>query len=517
VTETEKRKQAFLEQMKPVVFLVQKDEIIVRQGEKIDAKAVDILEAFFRMNNEGRFTNIASFIGLFIMITFLSISLYFLLENRQKNTALKNVDLLCLSLIAISQIVVVKFGMFISEAMNRAFPLFAMDAFFYSIPYAMGAMLIAVLINRYVALIFSIFTSLLIPFLFDTGISILWYSFLGSIVASFNIINRKKRSSFFRTGFLLGCVNGGIIIFQGLLAGNIGFIELGFKCFMGMTSALVSVILVIGIIPIFESIFRYTTDIKLLELANLNQPIFQRMIIEAPGTYHHSIIVGSMAEAASEAIGANSLLAKVSGYYHDIGKLNKPQYFIENQHNGENRHDKISPKMSSLVIISHVKDGCELAKNNKLGHEIINIIKEHHGTSLVSYFFNKAKKNDDPSIRALSEADFRYPGPKPQTKEAGLVLLADVLEASSRSLSNPTPSRIKNLVHERIEKILQDGQLDDCELTLHDLNEIADCSTRILNGIFHHRIDYPQTVIHEFSDLKRTQNGHINNKSSEKT
>jgi len=255
---------------------------------------------------------------------------------------------------------------------------------------------------------------------------------------------------------------------------------------------------------LFESFFGFITDIKLLELANLNQPLFQKMIIEAPGTYHHSIIVSSLVEAAAEAIGANALLAKVSAYYHDIGKLNKPLYFIENQTGSENKHDKLSPKMSSLIIVSHVKDGCEIAAKAKLGRPIINIIRQHHGTSLVSYFYDKAKKDKDESMRSLSETDFRYPGPKPQTKEAGLVMLGDVVEASSRTLTNPTPARIRSLVRERIEAVYMDGQLDECELTLSNLNTIAETFTKILTGIFHHRVDYPEPISKETPGKKET-------------
>jgi putative nucleotidyltransferase with HDIG domain len=231
------------------------------------------------------------------------------------------------------------------------------------------------------------------------------------------------------------------------------------------------------------------------------------MMMEAPGTYNHSVVVASLVEAAAEAIGANPLLAKVSAYYHDIGKLKKPLYFIENQRNGDNRHDKLSPKMSSLVIISHVKDGCEIAQQVKLGREISDIIREHHGTGLVSFFYDKAKKDKDPSISSLPETDFRYPGPKPQTKEAGLVLLGDVLEASSRTLSNPTPARISNLVHDRIEKVFMDGQLDECELTMRDLSKIAEIFNRILNGIFHHRVDYPDQGVRE-AGIRKDVYGH---------
>jgi putative nucleotidyltransferase with HDIG domain len=318
-------------------------------------------------------------------------------------------------------------------------------------------------------------------------------------------------------GIVLGIVNMAAIFFLRLLfTDNISDIDTLIIILMGFAGGIISGILVAGLTPLFEVIFHYTTDIKLLELANLNQPIFQRMIIEAPGTYHHSIIVASMVEAAAEAIKANSLLAKVSAYYHDIGKMKKPQYFIENQQNGENKHDKLSPKMSSLVIISHVKDGCNLANKIKLGSQITNIIREHHGTSLVSYFYEKAKKDKDPSIRSLPESDFRYPGPKPQIREAGLVLLGDIVEASSRSLSNPTPSRIKTLVRERIDRVFSDGQLDECELTFHDLNKIAESFNLILNGSFHHRIDYPEPAIRELNGIKKGNNGFVDRKPAEK-
>jgi len=239
-----------------------------------------------------------------------------------------------------------------------------------------------------------------------------------------------------------------------------------------------------------EIAFGFTTDIKLLELSNLDQPILRRLMIEAPGSYHHSVVVGTMVEAAASEIGANSLLAKVCGYYHDIGKIKKPLYFIENQTDGVNKHDKLAPSMSSLILIAHVKDGVEIAKKNKLGQVIIDTIRQSHGTSLISYFFEKAKLLKGGN--SVNIDNYRYPGPKPQTREAGLVMLADAVEAASRTLANPTPSRIQGLVQNLINKIFSDGQLDNCELTLKDLHNIAKNFNKILNGIHHHRIEYPE-------------------------
>jgi hypothetical protein len=324
-----------------------------------------------------------------------------------------------------------------------------------------------------------------------------------------------QRAAFYRSGLFAGLVNVLVILCIDLLSGSIFSPDIFIKLLGGLFGGILSGILVAGITPALETIFGYTTSIKLLELSNLNQPLMQRMIVESPGTYHHSIIVASLVEAAAEAIHANSLLAKVSAYYHDIGKLTKPLYYIENQVSWKNKHDKLSPKMSSLVIISHVKDGCDLAKRYKLGRAITDAIRQHHGTSIVGFFYEKAQKDKDPSIRSIPESDFRYPGPKPQTKEAGLVLLGDVVEASSRTLNDPTPSRIKNLVQARIKQIFNDGQLDHCELTLSDLNKIAEVFERTLNAIFHHRVDYQEPVAKQ-SNGRKDANGVYDFKPPEK-
>ncbi len=273
------------------------------------------------------------------------------------------------------------------------------------------------------------------------------------------------------------------------ISGFLGFkiLEVWAFAFMG---GIIAGIVTTGIAPLVEIVFGYTTDITLLELANLERPILRRLMIEAPGTYHHSVIVGNMVEAAAVEIGANPLLAKACGYYHDIGKIKKPLYFIENQKNGKNKHHKLAPSMSKHILVAHVKEGVEMAKQNKLGQVITDTIRQHHGTSLIVYFYEKAKKQKGED--AVNLDDFRYPGPKPQTKEAGLVMLADVVEAASRTLDNPTPSRIQGLVQNLINKIFSDGQIDNCELTLKDLHKIAKTFNRILSGIHHHRIDYPE-------------------------
>ncbi len=235
----------------------------------------------------------------------------------------------------------------------------------------------------------------------------------------------------------------------------------------------------------------------------------KELMVQAPGTYHHSVIVSNMVEATAQAVNANPLLAKVAAYYHDIGKVNKPPYFIENQVDQENKHAKLAPSMSSLILTSHIKDGVDLAKKEKLGREILDIIKQHHGTSLITYFYEKAKeqreKRGGKSLQ-IEEEDFRYPGPKPQTKEAGLVMLADVVEAASKTVVDPTVARIQGMVQKIINKVFSDGQLDECELTLKDLHEIAKSFNNTLSGIFHHRVEYPESVAKNTS-AKKGENG----------
>ncbi|HRT69948.1 MAG TPA: HDIG domain-containing protein [Syntrophales bacterium] len=512
---TESRRQLVMKNLKPVYIMVHKNELIVREGDRISPQQMDTIEAYYQARSGSAVMRLSLFLGIFFTVAVFTIVLYCLSKGFLKNLENSNGDLLFLGCIALLQVLVVRIGILVSEAVNHAFPAIPLDACYYALPFAMGPMIAVVFLNRNIALIFSVFLSFLITFQFDNKMPMFLFSFLGSAVSVYNMDYVNQRSATYRSGLFAGLVNVSVILCITLLSGTPTFPDTFIKLLGGLIGGILSGVIVAGITPLLESAFHYTTNIKLLELSNLNQPILQRMIVEAPGTYHHSMIVASMVEAAAEAINANSLLAKVSAYYHDIGKLTKPLYFIENQIGCKNKHDYLSPKMSSLVIISHVKDGCDLARRYKLGKAITDVIRQHHGTSVVSYFYEKAQKDKDPTIRSIPESEFRYPGPKPQTKEAGLVLLGDVVEASSRSLTEPTPSRIKSLVQTRIRQVLNDGQLDDCELTLRDLNKIAEVFERTLNAIFHHRIDYPNQGVKE-TDGRRASNGVYDFKPPEK-
>jgi len=257
---------------------------------------------------------------------------------------------------------------------------------------------------------------------------------------------------------------------------------------LGTVNGVASSFLTVGALHWFESGFKITSSVRLLELSNPNRPLLKRLLMEAPGTYHHSILVGNLAEAAAEAVQADSTLVRVGSMYHDIGKLKRPYFFIENQFTQDNPHDKIAPTLSSLIITSHVKDGLELAKENKLPQQIQDIISQHHGDGLVSFFYHKALEGND----EVPEEAFHYDGPKPQTKEAALVALADNVEAAVRSMKQPTPGRVEGLVRKIVKDKLNDGQLDQSDLTFQDLDRIAMAFVRVLSGIFHSRVEYPE-------------------------
>jgi hypothetical protein len=352
-------------------------------------------------------------------------------------------------------------------------------------------MIVRIVIHSEVAIFFAILSSYFSAAMIGNQLSYFIYYLVGSVVGAHLVAHCEQRNIIIKAGVSVGGVNLLIILASNLISGNPLKMSLLSDLIMGFAGGILSSVLVLGLTPIVESLFRYTTDVKLLELANLDNPLLKDLTLQAPGTYHHSVIVGSLVEAAAKSVSANPLLARVSAYYHDIGKLKKPLYFIENVGGLENKHDHLSSSMSSLILISHVKDGVELARENRLGDRVTRIIQQHHGTSLISFFYQKAKEHENPEMDSLNEKDFRYPGPKPQTKEAGLVMLADVVEAASRTLTDPTPARIKGLVEQRIQNIFLDGQLEECELTLKNLHNIEESFTRVLTAFFHQRIGYP--------------------------
>jgi cyclic-di-AMP phosphodiesterase PgpH len=424
--------------------------------------------------------------------SFIAFVLLFILYRdimRYKPSYINNYNMLfLLGLMIFSTLVIGRLFEYLLVNLSRGIGFISLDAAIYGIPIAAGAMLVTLLFDFHTAITFSFTISLLTGFWVQDAYFPI-YTFVGSLTAAFSVIRCKKRSALLRGGFYVAVANVVIaliiLLSKNELFTSKAFAAMSFAVFSGITvSSIVSVLL-----PLLEYVFKITTDISLLELLDLNQPLMKMLMITAPGTYHHSVIVGNLVEAVAETVGVNPLLARVSSYYHDIGKIKMPEYFVENQGGSPGRHDKLTPHMSSMIITSHVKEGVELAKQYKLPRSLMDIINQHHGNSLITYFYQKAKEQGQEGLPV--EEDYKYPGPKPQTRVAALVMMADAVEAASRVLNDPTPARISALVDKIINHVFLDGQLDECELTLKDISEIKRGFTYILTGIFHKRIDYP--------------------------
>jgi putative nucleotidyltransferase with HDIG domain len=489
-SETEERKKRAGAEIKPVFHKIKAGEMLLREGERVTKVQLLKLKAYQEgIKNE---QILSSSIGSALIILCILMTTYILYIHRQSRTDLtNNKNLLFIASVLVTFFFIARISASLAESVAHytSFPISA-SSIAYGIPLASGAMTICLFLGLELAIPMAMLTAIGTAIIFKNRFDMFLYFLINSSMAAFWMQNCRERKVFIKAGLKLGVINVILVTVIDSYLGGSSIIKLLWDWAFAFSGGVGAGIVTAGITPLIEIAFGYTTDIKLLELANLDQPILRRLMLEAPGTYHHSVVVNTMVEAAASEIDANSLLAKVCGYYHDIGKIKKPLYFIENQTNGINRHDKLAPSMSSLILIAHIKDGVEIARKNKLGQVIIDTIRQSHGTSLISFFYEKAKqlKGED----AVNIDNFRYPGPKPQTREAGLVMLADMVEAASRTLANPTPSKIQGLVQHLINKAFSDGQLDDCELTLKDLHKIAKSFYNILSGMYHHRIEYPE-------------------------
>lgn len=494
--DTEKRRQEAIASVDDVISTIQKGQIIIRKGEVATSEDMAILNALGLKNPKINFSNI---IGI-IMITAICLLVVFLYLNYFYPDIYENINKLIL--LGIISIFVVLLAKIASQASG------------YLMPIASASMLIAISLTPNIAILLTVILSLLVGFIPGGGLNYSLVSIISGIVAIYSIRKATQRSNLTRAGLIIAGANIITISALGLINNESYYLILQNNLW-GVLNGFLAVILTIGILPFLESYFDITTSFKLMELSNPNQPLLKKMILEAPGTYHHSIVVGNLSETASEEIGGNGLLARVGAIYHDIGKIKRPYFFTENQEAYKNIHDEMEPSLSALVIASHVKEGLELAKKNKLPKDIIDIIAQHHGTGLITYFFHRALKENGSNVDKVAEENYRYSGPKPQTKEAGIILLADSLEAATRSLTNPTATRIKTLVKEIIQKNLENGQLDECDLTLKDLDKIGDSFSRILTGMFHSRVEYPDEDLIKKIKEEKKKNGNSNKKSAE--
>jgi len=474
--ETEARRKTLVESITPVYtqLPVKKNELIIGKGRK--AAKIHLLQLGQIAKEETGFETITYMGGVVVLfITFIiMIPLYLSTYRKKIYRDTRNLYL-------ISMIVV------LTVFMTKAIIISPLPSYF--IPIVAATMLVAIILDAGVSFMLAIMLSIFAGLIAGNKFEVMAVLLIGSIAGVYFIRGVRRRSQILKAGLFVGLLKFILICGFGLLNALEPEVFLREGCW-GIASGIVASGIVMFLLPVFEFIFNLPTDVTLLELSDLNHPLLKKMVLVAPGTYHHSLVVGNLAEAASDAVGANSLLARVGAYYHDIGKIEKSEYFSENEGNQRSTHEKLTPSMSALIIQSHVKDGIELAKKNNLNQTIIDFIAQHHGTSLIYYFYQRALEKIGDEDKLKEEA-FRYQGPKPQTKETAIVLLADAVEASSRTLNDPTPSRIKGLVQKIINNKFIDNQLDECELTLKDLNKIAAAFVRILTGIFHTRVEYP--------------------------
>lgn len=459
-------------------------QIIIQEGEVINREVYRQLELLGMVDNK---TSIKPIIGLAILIL-LQMSFMYIFFARSKSELTKNRNALLVTVICYAiSLVTMKLMSLVADDFD------VMIAFIY--PSALATMLARILANDKAASLVTVMTAASAGVIFQQGyaavlqMDVALYIIFGGFAALFFMRSVEKRTHLLQACGVITLVNLLFIAFYLLMSqSSYGFQEIGFYISAGVVSGILSGALTMGLMPFFESAFGLISAMRLIELSNPNHPLLKKILTETPGTYHHSVMVANLAEAACEAIGADGLLARVGCYYHDVGKTRRPLFFIENQMSGINPHDDLRAESSAEIIIAHTTDGAELLRKHKMPQEIIDIALQHHGTSTLKYFLFKAKEEG----KQLDEAAFRYPGPKPQTKEAAVISIADSVEAAVRSMQQPTPQKIQQLIQSIIQDRVQDDQFDECDVSLRELKIIEDVLCESLNGIFHSRIEYPK-------------------------
>lgn len=445
-----------------------------------------------------------SLLGVLLLVLCLLGALYAYVRGLQPKEVRRPRSLALLGAVLLTVLLLNRYGLVVITALHQSLPQVPVSALRAALPVPLGGVLLTVLFNARLAFAGALSLTILTSLMLQAPLEYFFFAFVGSLVSIFSLVGRQKRTAFFRAGSLLALANVYSLLTLALIRGDLSTLRA--EVMGGLMNGFIVAVLATGLLPLLEQSFGRTTNFTLLELSSLDEPMLKHLILTAPGTYNHSIMMGTLAEAAAEAVGANALLCRVGAYYHDIGKTRHPSYFIENQPDAVNRHDKLAPSLSRAIVMSHVKEGIEMARAYGLPEVLVDMIPQHHGTRLVSYFYHRAKEACDPDLQAVKEEDYRYPGPKPQTRETAIIMLADAVEATTRSLTDPTPARIRGAVQKIINSIFVDGQLDECDLTLRDLHLIANSFVRILTGVFHHRVEYPGAEAQEAA-RKRSENG----------
>ncbi|MBF0623586.1 MAG: HDIG domain-containing protein [Magnetococcales bacterium] len=496
LAETSKRRQKAWEAVEEVYFRAIQGEIVVREGEVVTEAARAKMVALLQGNSQGvtalRTLGLGAVLGLFLWL-----ARWFLLQTStafpRDRTTLYILGTILLVVALLSTLT-----LYVGQGLAGVFH-WDRSMVRYLPPVALGSALTSLIVGARTgipggSMVVATVLAFLSAQVANGGLPLFLYYLVGSLVGAFALRSCRQRFDVLGAGLQVGFAQLTAFPLVEALLGNFPNWSWTVGAGMAVASGLLCGLLGLALIPTFEWIYNLTTDSRLLELASGDHPLLKKLSLRTPGTYHHSVMMGNLAEAAAESIGANPLMARVMALYHDIGKLNKPHYFIENQ-SGDNRHDHLSPSMSAKIIMAHVKDGVEMARQFKLGGPILEAITTHQGTSLLQYFYNKAAQEAARRGESIPEDEFRYPGPKPQSKESGILMIADAVEAAARTLKTPSPAKIQALVRRIVTNKIADQQLDECKLTLREITLIQEAFCRVLIlGFYHHRIAYPDQI-----------------------
>lgn len=508
--ETEARREAARDGVETVFYTIKKGKVIVRKGDEVNK---DILKQIqiINQNLQAKPSWLTNFSGTFLLFGLLFLTLWYYLKSLLKyKDALRNFLMMGITLIL--SLFLYKISLLLAQTFSESSSLFLLkhlETYQFAFPFQFGVLVFAFLTGSTTALIFAVINSLLVGYLFKANFYLMIFCLIGGFASIYGIkyYGKQKRTTPFRAGlFVVAPINIFVIVTIHLIRERMGTLEsFSSEILMGILGGIFSAALAFVFLPVFEHVFGFVTQTKLLELTNSDLPIFKKMAMEAPGSYHHSLIVASLAEKAAEEIKLDPLLVRAGSLYHDIGKIKRPEYFIENRAQNPDMHKDLKPSMSTLVITNHVKEGLEKAKKLKLPQKIRDIIEQHHGSSIVRYFYEKAKESYDPGMQKIGEESYRYPGPKPKSKEAALIMLADSVEAASRSLSSHTRDNFKRVVTEIFNRYMEDGQLDDSDFSLKDLRAIASSFLSSLEMIYQKRVEYPGFDFEMKKKRKKTQ------------
>ncbi len=487
--ETERRISNARLEVEPIYYKIRRGEVIIRTGDVVTP--LQHWKLVQMRDHSSASTLLPSIVANTIITLFALWLLYAFAQGAWGSFRPTVPDVAVLSVTLVISIMLLYFFAVVAAPLTVYAPQLGQDALIWATPVASGGILLQVILGLPTVFLFSLAYGLLSAVVFDLSWEIPILIIVANFVGALSVKDCHRRSAFISASLRVAAASIVVLCCFLLSQPTYTVPEIAVMLLCVLFGALSSGVLGSSLAPVAEHAGSYITDVKLLELSSLDNPLLRDLSVQAPGTWNHSMVMGQMAKSAAEAIGANALLARVGAYYHDIGKAKKPAYFVENQTSKENRHDKLTPSMSALIIRAHVKDGIEMAKRRRLPQAIVDLIPQHHGTALIEYFYEKAKKEAEEG-ETVDETHYRYPGPKPQTKEAGILMLADGVEAAARTVQDPTPAKLQGVVQKIINKIFASGELDECELTLKDLHEIAKSFSRVLTGIYHRRIEYSE-------------------------